>query len=249
MKSFKKLLLIMLSIGVIVMSIMLTSCGKCKHSWGEWEPTGVVYCDGGEEARVCSECGERETRSTGGDYSLHEWTEWKDVTSVSCTEDGEATRSCTKCPKIENKIVEKTGHTETLICEICNLPTAPLPEFDANEYKSLGFKITDYQLSIVDNIRIEDSSTASMLELFSAYIALDENDDLIGYGHGIIKTVGTNTGVENEQEIALYIKDGYVYLLDEGSSNADSTLSDFSVQRIVLAPDELSQLEELYTAY
>ena len=249
MKSFKKLLLIMLSIGVIVMSIMLTSCGKCKHSWGEWEPTGVVYCDGGEEARVCSECGERETRSTGGDYSLHEWTEWKDVTSVSCTENGEATRSCTKCPKIENKILEKTGHSETLICEICNLPTAPLPEFDANEYKSLGFKITDYQLSIVDNIRIEDSSTASMLEMFSAYIALDENDELIGYGHGIIKTVGTNTGVENEQEIALYIKDGYIYLLDEGSSDANSTLSDFSAQRIALAPDELSQLEELYTAY
>ena len=243
MKKFKALSLIMLCITIIASCFMLISCGECDHDWSEWTPTGVVYCDGGEEARTCSKCGEQETRDGNGDYSLHEWTEWTETTKVTCTENGEAARSCTKCPKVETKVVTAEGHTDSIICEKCQAQLVELPEITIEEGENYTLKITDFDVTIIDEKYIEESSTSEMLKLFEAYVTIDENGNLYGYGNGTIKSVGTNTKVESTSDLTVYFLDGYVYLRNVGSTNTASTLNETTYNKKALTQQDVDEIK------
>ncbi len=243
MKKFKTLSLIMLSFTIIATCFMLISCGECDHDWGEWAPTGVVYCDGGEEARICSKCGEQETQPTGGDYSLHEWTDWTEVKKVTCTENGESTHSCTKCPKVETKVITAEGHTDSIICEKCQTQLIELPEISIKEGENYTLKFTNFDIAFVDEKYIEGSSTGEMLELFEAYVTIDENGNLYGYGHGVMKTVGTSTRVESTMDTTVYFLDGYVYLRDAGSTEIDNTLTETRYEKKALTQQDVDEIK------
>lgn len=243
MKKFKTLSLIMLCITIIASCFMLISCGECDHDWSEWAPTGVVYCDGGEEARTCSKCGEQETRDGNGDYSLHEWTEWTETTKVTCTENGEATRSCTKCPKVETKVVTAEGHTDSIICQKCQAQLVELPEITIEEGENYTLKITDFDATIIDDNYIEESSTSEMLKLFEAYVTIDENGNLYGYGNGVLKSVGTNTKVECTSDLTVYFLDGYVYLRNVGNTDTDSTLNETTYNKKALTQQDVDEIK------
>ena len=243
MKKFKALSLIMLCITIIASCFMLISCGECDHDWSEWTPTGVVYCDGGEEARTCSKCGEQETRDGNGDYSLHEWTEWTEVTKVSCTSDGESTRSCTKCAKVENNVIKTEGHIGSIICSRCQAQLVELPEITIEEGENYTLKITDFDLTVIDEKYIEESSTGEMLKLFEAYVTIDENGNLYGYGNGVIKSVGTNTRVEAQSDLTVYFLDGYVYLRNAGSTNTASTLNETTYNKKALTQQDVDEIK------
>lgn len=243
MKGLRKFSIILLVITIIATCFMLISCGECDHNWGEWKATGVIYCDGGEEARICSECGEQETRPTGGDYSLHEWTEWTETTKVTCTENGEETRSCTKCPKVETKVVTAEGHTDSIICEKCQTQLVELPEITIEEGENYTLKITDFDVTIIDDNYIEESSASEMLKLFEAYVTIDENGNLYGYGNGTIKSVGTSTRVESTSDLTVYFLDGYVYLRNAGSTNTASTLNETTYNKKALTQQDVDEIK------
>ena len=64
------------------------------HSFGEWTETRAAECTAeGEQTRVCTRCGERETRqiaALGHDYAAA-------VTAPDCTEKGYTTYTCARC--------------------------------------------------------------------------------------------------------------------------------------------------------
>lgn len=256
MKKQKNLLLILLCIGILAMSFMLISCGECKHEWGEWATTGLVYCDGSEEARTCSLCGQTETRTQGGDYSLHEWSEWTTTAEATCTEDGAKERFCSKCPRVEAEVISKTGHTDTIICTNCQMQTVVIPEINIEDLEqNIVVKVTDFNLSITDIYDLEDDYTASMINIAEGYITIDENDNIYGYGDGTIKFDGTHTGVHNEFDAAIYFLDGYIYYMVDGAPEYDSTLSTTLISRVMLSQkstdeikDAVEKSEEAYPA-
>ena len=91
------------------------------HTWGEWVVTAEATCTGsGSKYRVCSECGERETRTI---VPLgHKWGEWTEETPASCTESGSEKRICANdATHVEHRTVEALGHnyTATVVPPTC----------------------------------------------------------------------------------------------------------------------------------
>ena len=224
MKKLKKIFPIMLCFIVVAITFAFSACGDdegCNHKWGDWENTGVVYCDGVEQVRTCSKCGEKENRSTSdGDYSLHVWNEWKTSKRVTCEVDGEEDRVCTKCPRIETRPVAKLGHSEnTLVCTKCCQPLVTVPQLENKEYDSIAVKLTNLSIDVEDVERPEDSAVITAVKLIEAYVRVDENNNLVGYGNGILKLVAKNTGVEDEIEATIYLDGGYIYTYTDGVFN------------------------------
>lgn len=214
----------MLCFIVVAITFAFSACGDdegCNHKWGDWENTGVVYCDGVEQVRTCSKCGEKENRSTSdGDYSLHVWNEWKTSKRVTCEVDGEEDRVCTKCPRIETRPVAKLGHSEnTLVCTKCCQPLVTVPQLENKEYDSIAVKLTNLNIDVEDVERPEDSAVITAVKLIEAYVRVDENNNLVGYGNGILKLVAKNTGVEDEIEATIYLDGGYIYTYTDGVFN------------------------------
>ena len=253
MKSFKKLLPALLTVMVIAMSLLLVSCGDdaCNHKWSDWENTGVTFCDGNEQVRTCSKCGEKEMRSSQtGDYSLHDFTDWTDTKVMTCTEDGLRTRSCKKCPLVENETVAKTGHTDTLVCLNCGMPMVTAPDdINLDDFKTYALKITDFKMSVSDDAHIEENADTTMLDLFEAYVTLDENNDLYGYGYGKIKIDAIETDVENEFEITVYFYDGYAYVCSDGANNVESTQYKKNYVRYALTTADANEITAAIDEY
>ncbi|MBQ6263014.1 MAG: S-layer homology domain-containing protein [Clostridia bacterium] len=64
------------------------------HDLGEWTVTAPATCsEGGSEERVCSRCGEKETRTV--EPTGHKYIEA--ITEPTCTEKGFTTHTCVKC--------------------------------------------------------------------------------------------------------------------------------------------------------
>lgn len=56
----------------------------------------------------------------GSTVCTHEGAEWVVTTPVTCTEDGEETRTCNACGYFETRVIEAKGHTfENNVCTVC----------------------------------------------------------------------------------------------------------------------------------
>ena len=83
---------------------------KCKsHKWGDWEITKAKTCtEDGEQKRVCTVCGEEQTKKISAG---HEYGEWATITPSTCAVQGDAKRVCTVCGHEETKKLDLVDHT------------------------------------------------------------------------------------------------------------------------------------------
>lgn len=81
----------------------------CDHAWGQWKTEVAADCvNAGTEKRVCSKCGETETRIV--DAKGHTWGAWTVTTPGDCYTKGIETRTCSVCGETETRETEKTQH-------------------------------------------------------------------------------------------------------------------------------------------
>ena len=91
-------------------AILFASCGTCEHTYSEWETKVAPTCTAfGYDTRVCSECGEEETRINKN--TEHTYSEWETKVAPTCTAFGYEIHTCDKCGEEETKIIEAVGHS------------------------------------------------------------------------------------------------------------------------------------------
>ena len=94
---------------------------KHSHTWGDWTITKAATCtEDGEQERVCSSCGEKQTKKVNAG---HTWGEWQVVTAATCQAEGEEKRVCSVCQAEDTRVIEKADHTwgewETVVEATC----------------------------------------------------------------------------------------------------------------------------------
>ena len=253
MKNIKRILLFVLVVATLVMSLAITSCGKCEHSFGDWEATGESTCSGTAEKRVCTKCGEEETR-TNGDLTAHKWGEWSVKTAATCTTAGEKVRACTACTAKDSATIEAEGHIGTLLCEKCFGAAVAIPDIDLASYKSIGIDITGLTVNLDYTEDVIESGTISV-DVLEGYVGLNDNDELVGAGKGVIKFAAANTTVNNSATISFFIEGTAFYASFEGNQPAGYT--NFAENKYIKldleatpgldeAKEALAELEALY---
>ena len=56
--------LLLLAMAVLLLAALLTSCGECNHTWGDWTVSSEPTCEAeGTRTRTCSDCGETESET------------------------------------------------------------------------------------------------------------------------------------------------------------------------------------------
>ena len=95
------------------------------HNYGEWtvvEDWHVVTKEDGSQVeertleQICSTCNDKITKTEERPYvpgHTHNWSEWTVTKEPTCTEDGEETRSCSRCDHTETREIEALGHKYT----------------------------------------------------------------------------------------------------------------------------------------
>lgn len=253
MKNIKRILLFVLVVATLVMSLAITSCGKCEHSFGDWEATGESTCSGTAEKRVCTKCGEEETR-TNGDLTAHKWGEWSVKTAATCTTAGEKVRACTACTAKDSATIEAEGHVGTLLCEKCFGAAVAVPDMDLASYRSIGIDITGLTVNLDYDEDIIESGTISV-DVLEGYVGLNDNDELVGSGKGVIKFAAANTTLNNTATISFFIEGTAFYASFEGNQPAGYT--NFAENKYIKldleatpgldeAEEALAELEALY---
>ncbi|MDO4380530.1 MAG: hypothetical protein Q4D20_06635 [Clostridia bacterium] len=85
---------------------------ECKHANTEVVGAKDATCteDGYTGDTVCKDCGEVIAKGDVIPATGHVWGEWVETKKATCTEAGEATRTCSKCGATETKEIPATGH-------------------------------------------------------------------------------------------------------------------------------------------
>ena len=93
------------------------------EGWALTENGEVKYVDGAEVKNLTAIDDAQITLYAV--WSVHDWGEWIERTSPTCTEDGEETRTCKDCAHTESRILSKTGHN---FCEWTTVTAATCTE-------------------------------------------------------------------------------------------------------------------------
>ena len=106
----------------LVTCFTFVACGTeehTEHTYGEWIEVKVATCtEDGTEKRVCSVCGEEETRTTKS--TGHSYGDWEIEIEPTCQTEGTAKRVC-HCGDEEEKTLEIVDHVyENSVCKWCN---------------------------------------------------------------------------------------------------------------------------------
>lgn len=81
------------------------------HVWGKWQLTSAGTCtEDGEETRVCTCCGETESRAVAC-VGEHTWGEWQKVYDELGEETGKKLRQCQVCGEFESSLNVVCGDT------------------------------------------------------------------------------------------------------------------------------------------
>lgn len=89
--------------------VVVIEAPVCTHNWGAWTQTKAPTCkETGLEERVCSLCGEKETREVA--KTSHNWGAWTETKAPTCKETGLEERVCSICGDKETRDVAKTSH-------------------------------------------------------------------------------------------------------------------------------------------
>ncbi len=105
MKNKKRIFLCAtLIVSLLFVVMMFASCGGClNHKWTEWTGTEEATCQGQNQIRTCTKCGETETQfNSDAKGEVHNWGEWKDG-GADC-EGTLMTRKCQNCKQKEEQL-------------------------------------------------------------------------------------------------------------------------------------------------
>jgi hypothetical protein len=239
MKSIKRFLLLILALTMLVMSFALTSCGDDGD-----EGDGGSSDNGGS--------GDSGSGDSGSSACQHTYGAWSQTTAPTCTTAGVESRTCSKCQAPETRPVAALGHNGDLVCEVCYATVFKVTEVDFSQYKSVGLEIKDYVLNLNyadEDYRDQPQEMTMSIDVIEGYVGLDENDALIGAGKGVMKTVGTNTGVNSTVEITFVIDGGVFYAAITGDApDVTATIKENHYAKIDLNPEatpELAEIEEI----
>ena len=240
MKNIKKILVPFLCLVALVMSLALTSCGECAHVWGEWTATGEVSCGGQTEERVCSECGEKETRNDGGAHTYGAWTV---TTPATCTDKGTEERVCTGCQNKETREIAAGGHTENgIVCEYCLTPIYKAPDIDYTKWDSIGAKLNELEV-VIDDYDDPEYSGKLTMQFAELYVTLKENNE--PYGYGKLKMTMANDQVNNVMDACAYI-DGYVLYVAAEGAIPETDENELMYQYIVIDLEKVPELSKVF---
>ena len=89
---------------------------KLPHKY-KYEVIKPTCTDGGYTKVTCENC-DSYAEIDHTDCLGHDWTEWETKTPATCTENGEETRSCKRCDKVETRTVDALGHTPVTDAEV-----------------------------------------------------------------------------------------------------------------------------------
>jgi len=102
--NYKKAIFISVALAML---ILLPSCQKHEHAYGEWSTTLDATCvKDGIQTRVC-DCGVEETKVIGA--TGHSYGEWVTAIEATCANDGAQIRTC-GCGDEEIKLISATEH-------------------------------------------------------------------------------------------------------------------------------------------
>ena len=129
---------------------------ETEHIFGEWTTTKASTCtDDGMEERVCSGCGEKETRTV---HSMGHTVVIDRAVAATCTKDGKTEGShCSVCGKVlkTQKIVKATGHkfgswitTKTATYTAAGIQTRKCTVCGKNETKIIAKKSHDLNVTL-----------------------------------------------------------------------------------------------------
>ena len=129
---------------------------ETEHIFGEWTTTKASTCtDDGMEERVCSVCGEKETRTV---HSMGHTVVTDRAVAATCTKDGKTEGShCSVCGKVleTQKIVKATGHkfgswitTKTATYTAAGIQTRKCTICGKNETKIIAKKSHDLNVTL-----------------------------------------------------------------------------------------------------
>ena len=230
-------------------AILFASCGTCEHTYSEWETKVAPTCTAfGYDTRVCSECGEEETKiveAVGHSYANNQ----QDVVlrETTCVDDGMTLKSCLNCGEQELQISPKTGvHIyEEGVCKYCELPQSQglVYEMDDGYYVVRGIgTCTDSHIYVphtyngipVWYIAIEDSENAGHVTDLTLH--KDMSDAFDGGATGLPNLQNIYVSKENEY----YSSDnGIVYTRDK------KTLIKYPDGRsgVFVVPDTVQELD------
>lgn len=98
------------------------ACGEEEHTehvYGDWSEVKAATCtEDGIEKRVCSVCGEEETRTV--EATGHTYGEWETKIEPTCQTEGKAKRDC-HCGTEEEKTIDIVDHVyENGACKWCS---------------------------------------------------------------------------------------------------------------------------------
>ena len=105
----KILLILLLACVAACITAVAAGCGGGhEHTFGEWVQTLAPTCEEtGKEERVCSDCGEKETRDV--EAKGHSYSEWNETKAASCEEDGSRYRSCSECGDEQSEVSPRSA--------------------------------------------------------------------------------------------------------------------------------------------
>lgn len=116
---------------------------KFEHDW-HYTGTPATCTKDGEEGKVCSRCGMKETKKIPA--LGHEWGDWTVTTPATCTNEGVETRICNRdSSHVETRTIPATGHhwvdngNGTHTCTNCGA-TEALP---VNTNSALELRVVD----------------------------------------------------------------------------------------------------------
>lgn len=176
---------------------------------------------------------------------IHEYGEWTVSKEVSCTENGEMTRTCALCGNTETSVTTATGHEAgELVCGKCDTAIVSIDSLFptvSEDVQSVGIVVHDVLLSeAVEGMPLS-------IELAELVFYLDESGAPAVYGEGEAKIGETDTvsyiAFSDSDKIYLEIN-----LPGEGPRYIEASISDLMLT-IPEISDALEMVNEVLPAF
>lgn len=251
MKNIKRIFALFLCLAVMATAASLTACdnifsggdGECEHKFGDWTVEVSPNCTAdGTMIRTCELCEESETstlKATG-----HAMGEWKFTTPVTCEKDGVRTRACTNkgCDYSENEPISAMGHSGTVMCDTCGKSLVAAPEINDENWSKIGIVVEKLSFTGVENSWFAADDVVN-LTLGDAYVALDEDGALAGYGEAILEITDIDDN-KSVYDLIFYIEKDIVYAAIE-SESAENKYTSFNINDVKGVSEIKEMLEKL----
>ena len=160
-----------------------------EHAFGAWETVTAATCtEAGEEERVCTECGAKETRAVA---ALGHRFEVRVISAATCTEAGEEERVCTECGAKETAAVAPLGHDVAEgICALCG------ETFEATDADCFSFRELEDGSYAISDVAPGASLPADVVIPWEYNgKPVTEIDDMVGYEDASVRSVLIPAGI------------------------------------------------------